>query len=648
MMVPRLTARVLLSALLLIFAAGLPAGVSDWPPVPPEELALKDSPTHPGSHALILYREVFTDDVKSSTTYHTRIKVLTEEGRKYADVEIPYAPDFYRIHELQARTVRPDGTSVEFSRQVFEKTVVKGKGLKFLAKSFTLPDVQVGSIIEYKFRVQMEGYLIPETRWLIRDELPIRRLILTRRRYGGMALRWISVRLPSNQEPRMTPDGLIVLQMENVAPLPEEEYMPPRDELNMRVDFFYLRKLESTEKFWKDIGKFWFESAEEFIGKHDEIAREAATVAGTGEPPETRLRKLYARVQQIRNLSFERFRTEKEIKQEKLKQNNNVKDVLKNGYGYAWGINCLFVALARAAGFDSQVAYLAPRHQYFFDADFLDTSQLSGYVAVVRQGSTTWFLDPSTRFAPFGLLPWTVTGVRGLLLNKNGGEFVDSPEPLSNQAIVERVAHLQLLEDGTLQGKLEVSFKGLQALEQRLDIYREDETGKRKTIKDVMKKWFPAGATLEITNAPNWESSEEPLSFECTLTLPNFAAPTGRRVLLPAGVFQANQRHPFQNATRVHPIYFGHPFQEVDDVSIELPPGLDVESLPPSRSEEANWAVFKTSRSREGNLIRLQRRFTVNRYQFPANQYPALRTLYDVVYAADEERLVLQTNSAAR
>ncbi len=307
------------------------------------------------------------------------------------------------------------------------------------------------------------------------------------------------------------------------------------------------------------------------------------------------------------------------------------------------------MALARALGFDARVAYLAPRHQYFFDADFLDTSQLIGYsVAVVRQDSTKWLLAPGTRFAPFGLLPWTMTGVRGLLVNKDGGEFIDSPEPLSNQAILERVAHLQFLEDGTLQGKLEVSFTGLQALEQRLEIYREDETGKRKAIQDLMKKWFPAGATLEITNAPKWESSEEPLNIECTLTLPNFAASTGRRVLLPAGVFQANQRHPFQNATRVHPIYFGHPFQEVDDVSIELPPSLDVESLPPSRSEEANWAVFKTSRSRQGKSIRLQRRLTMNRYQFSANQYPALRALYDVVYAADEERLVLQTNTAAR
>jgi hypothetical protein len=58
MMIPRLTARFLLGVLLLFSAAGLPAGASDWPPVPPEELALKDSPTHPGSHALILYRKV--------------------------------------------------------------------------------------------------------------------------------------------------------------------------------------------------------------------------------------------------------------------------------------------------------------------------------------------------------------------------------------------------------------------------------------------------------------------------------------------------------------------------------------------------------------------------------------------------------------
>ena len=48
---------------------------------------------------------------------------------------------------LHARTIRPDGTIVEFSGKAFDKSIVKARSVKYLAKTFTLPDVQVGSIL---------------------------------------------------------------------------------------------------------------------------------------------------------------------------------------------------------------------------------------------------------------------------------------------------------------------------------------------------------------------------------------------------------------------------------------------------------------------------------------------------------------------
>ena len=81
-----------------------------------------------------------------------REKIFTEEGRKYADVEIPFIKDQYKIINIRARTVHPDGTSVVYDGKVYEKQIVKARGFKYLAKTFTLSDGFRGSIIEYQLQ----------------------------------------------------------------------------------------------------------------------------------------------------------------------------------------------------------------------------------------------------------------------------------------------------------------------------------------------------------------------------------------------------------------------------------------------------------------------------------------------------------------
>ena len=118
-------------------------------------------PEAPGAPAVILYRQVDRDDsARTGNEYnYVRIKILTEEGRKHADVEIPYLREQGTIGGLRARTVRPDGSVANFEGKAFDKTIVKAKGVKYLAKTFTLPDVQVGSIIEYHYTYNMHREL---------------------------------------------------------------------------------------------------------------------------------------------------------------------------------------------------------------------------------------------------------------------------------------------------------------------------------------------------------------------------------------------------------------------------------------------------------------------------------------------------------
>ena len=84
------------------------------------------------------------------------------------------------------------------------------------------------------------------------------------------------------------------------------------------------------------------------------------------DSPEVKLRKIYARVQKIRNLSMEDAKSDKEQKQEQLKPNNNVEDVLKHNYASGRELNYTFLGLARTAGFSAAAVFVAPRHVVFF------------------------------------------------------------------------------------------------------------------------------------------------------------------------------------------------------------------------------------------------------------------------------------------
>jgi len=98
-------------------------------PVSPDELKMTANAKAPGAPAIILFREVDRDD-RGQTAHedvYFRIKILTEEGRKYADVEIPFYKQVGNIINIHARTIEPDGSIVNFEGKAFSKSIVKAR-----------------------------------------------------------------------------------------------------------------------------------------------------------------------------------------------------------------------------------------------------------------------------------------------------------------------------------------------------------------------------------------------------------------------------------------------------------------------------------------------------------------------------------------
>src|ERR1700683_5197098 len=148
--------------------------------------------------------------------------------------------------------------------------------------------------------------------------------------------------------------------------------MPPEKTLKARVEFFYPDRSaannETVQQYWERTGKAMGGYVEDYVNKKGALAGEISNLVSPSDPPDAKLQKIYVRVQQIRNLSMEESKSEKEEKHENLKPNMNVEDVLKRGYGTGRQINYLFIGLARAAGFESNAVFVASRNIYFFMA----------------------------------------------------------------------------------------------------------------------------------------------------------------------------------------------------------------------------------------------------------------------------------------
>ena len=273
----------------------------DWLPITSRDLRIKEVPGTPGAPAIQLYYADHINDQEQTEFIYRRIKVLNEKGSRYADVEIVVPPEC-SLSGLKARTIHPDGKTIEFTGKPFQKVIVKGQGSKTVARAFTMPAVTVNSIIEYRYNIDLPGVFL-DNAWTIQHELYTVRESLRMKPYGGRLegfekghkVAVLLSHMPANLKPRQK-GGTYVLDVDNMPAFQSEGYMPPEEDYRPQVRFFYGgREIESPEKFWQDAGREWNEEAEHFIGGHREIEQEASQVIGGELDPTQKLRKLYAR-----------------------------------------------------------------------------------------------------------------------------------------------------------------------------------------------------------------------------------------------------------------------------------------------------------------------------------------------------------------
>jgi hypothetical protein len=138
-----------------------------------------------------------------------------------------------------------------------------------------------------------------------------------------------------------------------------------------------------------------------------------------------------------------------------------------------------------------------------------------------------------------------------------------------------------------------------------------------------------------------------PLVAEYHVNIQDWATNAGKRTVIAAGLFTAVEKHIFEHTNRVHPIYVDFPYEKDDDVTIELPEGWQVSSVPAPHTEEGHIITYHLKVDKDGSTLHLTRKLSWDFLLLEPKYYPALRNFFQTVRTGDDEQIILQPAAAS-
>lgn len=648
----------------LMFVLALTQAHAQFQEPTADELKMTSDPKAPGAAAVYLYREETTDDRLHYHTLYERIKVLTEKGKELATVNIPYDRTEDKVTDIHARTIHADGTVAPLEVKPADLVEAKGKTFQVNKVVFTLPSVEVGSILEYRLQIRYPDERVSSPTWQIQQPYYVHkahyefkpfdrsgsRVVLDARGDAANRLMYSWRFDPKWKIEYNELKQNYTLNIEDVAPLPDEDWMPPLNTLRQKVEFYYTSATTGVE-YWQRAGKIWSKGTNEFLDVNGGIKKIAAGLVAPTDSETDKAKKIYDAVEKLENTAFTRSKSEAERKKEKLREIKKTEDVWTRGGGSPDELALLFVALARGAGLKAWPVQVVDRNLAIFDPDFLSLRQLDDYLAIVSIDGKEQVLDPGQKACTFGQMSWKHALAGGLRESAagSGADFVKMPSQNYRQNTTQRVADLTIGPDGALTGTVRIVMAGAEALYWRQKAIEQAEAETKKDFNEWTKGFLPEGVDSDFDHFLALEATDTNL-IALVKVSGTLGTLSGKHMFLPEEFFAAHARHPFvaqQKREVTVDVHF--PAIEQDQITYQLPEGFAVESAPkPASLQSGQSAVCKIGAKAEGQTVTVTRTLAYNFTLLDPKEYGPLHDFYQQVATADQQQLVLSKAASAK
>lgn len=633
----------------LLMFVGVALGNVQWKPISPAELQMTEPVVEKDADAEAIFWEVRLDDKNRKKLFfehYVRVKIFTERGKeKFSKVDIRYYKG-KKIENIAARVIKPDGTITPLSQsEIFDREIVRANKFRVRAKSFAVPGIEPGVIVEYQYRERFKGDSLNGERLMFQRDIPMQRVSYAVRPYKNMTL---SPRFFNMQELDFvrdhSEDGFFVVTKTNVPAYKEEPYMAPED----AVKPWALLSYSSYRNSWSSMGRSLTFAVESITKKDKAIQRKTLEVTRGAATAEKKVKAIFDFVRSdIRNLSYRRSGSAAPVKRPKIKK---ASDVLKYKTGTVQDIEALFIAMCRSVNIPAWLVYASDRSEFFLDPNkhpFMPYYMNYGFVAVRINGKKV-YLNPGVPFLPYGRLYWTEENIFALSANSASYRWEAIPLTGHEESRIKRVGKFELSESGEIQGSVQEELTGHVATDVRSADYRKSDEEKVKTYQERLEESYD---TAEYTNVrlSNFYEPEKPVILNYDVKIPDYAIKTGSRMFFIPAIFEAKSKPIFSSNDRKYPIYFRYPKSELDEIEVKLPESYQLDGMNPpanvSERKKLAGSRYTVDYDKETHTLKYTRNHFIgggSQIYFNANAYPALKRLFDLFHKSDTHSLALK------
>jgi len=629
----------------------------------PEELKMTSDPKAPGADAVYLNIEEVSNDPLHYETVYARIKVLTEKGKDMATVDVPYLRGGYKVADVKGRTIHADGQVIPLEGKPDDLLISKKGDREIGRKVFNLPSVEVGSILEYRYQIDHgDYYTSPE--WEIQKkyfvhsahyqfspfktfmpgahEASSNYLVDNRGRTVNTLIWW--AKLPPGNSIQSNAGGYYSVDVTDVPPIPDEEYMPPINSFLYKV-FFYYKSAGSAADFWVSEAKEWSKDVDKFAEQSKTIRDAVAGLIAPTDKEEDKARKLYAAVQALDNTDYSRKKGESELKQLKLKEAKHAEDTWKQKSGDSEDIAMLYLAMARSAGLTAYAIKVVSRSRGVFDVTYMDLGQLNDTLVLLSIDGKPVLADPGEKMCSFGTVNWRHSGAGGLRQSAEGPGYAVTPPQGYASNTINRDASIALDAHGQVTGSIRIASSGQESLKWRQRSLEIDEAELKKEYDKSLEGIVPDGVEAHLDHFLGLDNPDVVLMAVINVK-GTLGTSTSKRLLLPAAFFDSRQHTSFISAEkRQESVDMRYAERMGEAVTYRLPDGVVVEGAP--KDTQVPWqghAVYGLKTTTQPGTVTVDRQIVRAFAQAKAEEYEDLRGFYQKVASADQQQLVLTTS----
>lgn len=586
-------------------------------------------------------------------TYHVKIRILRKEALGQANVEVLLRKTDDRKEEIRdvvASSFLQVNSQFPESKLSSKDVFMEKNGKYYDVAKFAIPNVQVGSVIEYMYTI-VSPYLYNFRGWQFQSDLPKLHseywTVIPANYVYNVSLRG-SLQLADRKseivkECISSGNGSVAecvrnkYVMKNIPAFKEEDFMTAKGNFLSAINFelsevkHWDGRVDKIAKEWKD-ADLELKLHQNFgvqIRKAKDVVSNAVDAATAGvSDPLAKAKKVYDMV---------KFRYSWDGTYGFLSE--SIKRAFDEKKGDVGDINLTLLAALRYAGLNADPVLLATRNIERPTELYPVLSDFNYVIIRLTIGDKAYLLDATDDYYPFGTIPRRCYNGKGRLIADLGSSWLEIKPTDRERKMVQM--NLKLGDDGNITGTIQELYYGYAAIDKRLEL------SEYKSKEEYLEKLKAQTHDFTISNYEQTVDNEDltkPIVEKYNVEWSGFDSPQSAHLLFNPILIERVEKNPFKTEERMFPVDYGTPYDLNVTLTMELPANVEVTSVPDrvAIALPASGGRYLYMAQVEPNKLSVSNILSIAKPLYQPEEYPYLRELYSKMIQTQATDIVIQ------